>query len=30
MRGAAAFKEKLFQAQTPDEVLKIASKIWQE
>ena len=30
MRGAAAFKDKLFQAQTPDEVLQIASKIWQE
>ncbi len=27
-RGAAAFKEKLFQAQTPQEVLAIAEEIW--
>ena len=29
-KGAAAFKEKLFQAQTPDEVWAIAQQIWQE
>ena len=28
MRGAAAFKERLFQAKTPDEVLSIAREIW--
>ena len=28
-KGAAAFKEKLFQAQTPDEVWAIAQQIWQ-
>ena len=28
-RGAAAFKEKLFAAQTPDEVWAIAQEIWQ-
>ena len=27
-RGAAAFKERLFSAQTPDEVLAIAKEIW--
>ncbi|MBQ8323096.1 MAG: tRNA-dihydrouridine synthase [Clostridia bacterium] len=27
-RGAAAFKERLFSAQTPDEVLGIAKEIW--
>ena len=27
-RGAAAFKERLFSAQTPDEVLSIAEEIW--
>ena len=30
MRGASAFKDKLFKAETPDEVLEIASKIWNE
>lgn len=30
MRGASAFKDKLFKAETPDEVLEIASKIWAE
>jgi len=29
-RGAAAFKDKLFQAKTPDEVLQIAREIWSE
>ncbi len=29
-RGAAAFKERLFSAQTPDEVLQIAREIWAE
>ena len=28
-KGAAAFKEKLFQAQTPEEVWAIAQQIWQ-
>ncbi len=28
MRGASAFKDKLFKAETPDEVLEIAFKIW--
>ena len=28
-KGAAVFKEKLFQAQTPDEVWAIAQQIWQ-
>jgi len=28
-RGAAAFKEKLFQAQTPDEVLALAKRMWE-
>ncbi len=27
-KGAAAFKDRLFQAQTPDEVLAIAKEIW--
>mgnify|MGYP003294387270 CR=1 FL=1 len=27
-RGAAAFKERLFQAQTADEIIKIAEEIW--
>ncbi len=27
-KGAAAFKDRLFQAQTPDEVLSIAREIW--
>ncbi len=27
-RGAAAFKERLFSAQTPDEVLSIAEEMW--
>ncbi len=27
-KGAAAFKERLFKAQTPDEVLAIAREIW--
>ena len=30
MRGAAAFKERLFRAQTPDEILSIAREIWSE
>lgn len=29
-RGAAAFKERLFQASTPSEVLTIAKEIWKE
>jgi tRNA-dihydrouridine synthase B len=29
-RGAAAFKDRLFQAQTPDEILSIAEEIWSE
>ncbi len=28
MRGAAAYKERLFSAQTPEEVLSIAREIW--
>ena len=28
MRGAAAFKERLFKAETPDEVLELARQIW--
>ena len=28
VRGAAGYKERLFQAQTPDEVLEIAKEIW--
>ncbi len=27
-RGAAAFKERLFQAKTPDEVLSLARELW--
>jgi tRNA-dihydrouridine synthase B len=27
-RGAAAFKERLFKAQTPEEILSIAQEIW--
>ncbi len=27
-RGAAAYKERLFQAQNPDEILSIAQEIW--
>ena len=30
MRGAAAFKERLFRAQSPEEILEIAREIWQE
>ena len=30
MKGAAAFKDRLFQTQTPDEVLTIAKEIWAE
>ena len=30
MKGAAVFKDRLFQAQTPDEVLEIAKQIWCE
>ena len=30
MKGAAVFKDKLFQAQTPDEVLALAEQIWKE
>ena len=30
VRGAAAFKERLFQAKNPDEVLQIAREIWSE
>ncbi len=30
MKGAAAFKDRLFQTQTPDEILSIAKKIWTE
>ena len=29
-RGAAAFKDRLFQAQSPDEILTIAREIWKE
>ena len=28
-RGAAAFKDRLFQAQTPDEILSITREIWE-
>ena len=28
-RGAAAFKERLFKSQTPEEILAIAKEIWQ-
>ena len=27
-RGAAAYKERLFQSQTPDEILAIAREMW--
>ena len=30
MKGAAVFKDRLFQAQTPDEVLSLAEQIWSE
>ena len=30
VRGAAAFKERLFRAQTPQEILSIAREIWAE
>ena len=30
MKGAAAFKDRLFQTQTPDEILAIAKEIWIE
>ena len=30
MKGAAAFKDRLFQAQSPKEILSIAKKIWTE
>ena len=30
MRGAAAFKERLFRAQTSEEILSIAREIWAE
>ena len=30
MKGAAVFKDRLFQAQTPDEVLDLAKQIWNE
>ena len=30
MRGAATFKERLFRAQTPQEILSIAREIWAE
>ena len=30
MKGAAAFKDRLFQAQSPDEILSIAKEIWTE
>ncbi len=30
MKGAAAFKDRLFQAQSPDEILSIAKEIWNE
>ena len=29
-RGAAAFKERLFQAQTPEEIIAIVEEIWAE
>ena len=28
-RGAAAFKDRLFQAQSPDEILAITREIWE-
>lgn len=30
MRGAAAYKDRLFQAQTPEEILAIAREMWVE
>ena len=30
IRGAAAFKERLFRSQTPEEMLSIAREIWQD
>ena len=30
MRGAAVFKERLFKAQTPEEILHLAEQIWKE
>ncbi|MBQ8294925.1 MAG: tRNA-dihydrouridine synthase [Clostridia bacterium] len=30
MRGAAAFKDRLFQARSPDEILSIAREIWED
>ena len=30
VKGAAAFKDRLFQTQTPDEILAIAKEIWTE
>ncbi len=30
MKGAAAFKDRLFQAQSPQEILSIAKEIWAE
>ena len=30
MKGAAAFKDRLFQAQSPEEILSIAKEIWTE
>lgn len=30
MKGAAAFKDRLFQTQTPEEILAIAKEIWGE
>ena len=30
MKGASAFKDRLFQAQSPEEILSIAKEIWKE
>jgi tRNA-dihydrouridine synthase len=30
MKGASVFKDRLFQAQSPEEILSIAKQIWQE
>jgi hypothetical protein len=30
MKGAAVFKDRLFQAQSPEEILSIAKQIWTE
>jgi hypothetical protein len=27
-RGAAAYKDRLFKAQTPDEIISIAREMW--